>query len=219
MRKIQPAQYAYIESCYPQESDHQKLSRELALKVGLSEISISQTEAHFLRFILNLIKPQKILEIGTLTGLSAQYFLETLSNQGQLYTLEKSAEHVKLASRALEPWIKKGQCHIIEGDAREILKQDFFTNEKNFDAIFIDGNKAAYLDYWNYSKNHVRSGGVVVIDNVFLSGSVWGEQTFQKFSEKQINIMKEMTQSLLSDPLFESSFVPTEEGLLLALKK
>ena len=63
-----------------------------------------------------------------------------------------------------------------------------------------------------------------MIDNVFLSGAVWskpGEQTTtgQKFSPKQVGVMKDMTHQVLVDQAFKSAFIPTEEGLLIAFKK
>ena len=60
---------------------------------------------------------------------------------------------------------------------------------------------------------------MIVIDNVFLAGAVWGDQTLQKFNEKQIAGMKKMTQEILSSTEFNSTFVPTNEGLLILVKK
>ena len=216
MRTDQKPSYAYIEHCYQQENEQMQLSRKFADQLGLGGISVSQVEAHLLRFLVALIQPKKIVEIGTLTGLSCQYFLQSLQQDGMIYTLEKSPEHIDLATLALKPWIDKGQCKIIIGDAREQLPR--LTTKGPFDAIFIDGNKAAYKDYWLWAKSNIRSGGIILIDNVFLAGAVWGDTSKQKFSDKQIQTVKDMTTDVLADLNFKSSFVPTEEGLLLAVK-
>lgn len=219
MRIHQNPAYSYIEKCYGPEDSQKLLSRNFADQLGLGAISVSQTEAHLMSFLLSLIKPKSIVEIGTLTGLSCQYFIQSLQQDGVVYSLEKSSEHLALAGQALKPWIDSGRCHLIEGDAREKL----LTLKGPFDAIFIDGNKAAYGDYWVWAKNNINSGGLILIDNVFLSGAVWAEQgvttTGQKFSPKQVQVMTNMTTAILSDHSFLSSFVPTEEGLLLAFKK
>ena len=217
MRLTKNQAYDYIEKCYGPENKQMQLSRKFAEDLGLGGISVSQTEAHLLQFLMSLIRPKKIVEIGTLTGLSCQYFLKSFQQDGVIYSLEKSAEHIALAKQALAPWIQSGQCLLIEGDAREKLPT--LNAYGPFDAIFIDGNKAAYLDYWTWAQENIRSGGMILVDNVFLAGSVWGYQQKQKFSDKQIQTVQAMTKEILSSSEFTSSFVPTEEGLLLAVRK
>lgn len=217
MRKDRPASYQYIESQIIPESSDQLKAREFSKQIGLESISISPTEAHLISFVVALIQPRKIVEIGTLTGLSSLYFLETLGPDGKLWTFEKSTEHADLASQSLAPFIQSGQCQIIRGDATVQLPT--IENQGPFDVIFIDGNKAAYYDYWIWAKNNLRSGGLILIDNVFLAGSVWGDHTLQKFSEKQIGNVKKMTAEIMQHPDFTSTFVPTTEGLLIIRKK
>ena len=216
MRQEKKTSYTYIEQCYGPENDLKQLSRTAAEKLGLDGISISQTEAHMIQFFVQMIKPQKIVEIGTLTGLSCQYFLEALQTDGTVYSLEKSDEHFEISQKILKPWIDKNKCQLILGDAREKLKE--IVSQGPFDVIFIDGNKSAYLDYWHWAEANIKKGGLVIVDNVFLSGSVWEGPKF-KFSEKQIQVMKTMTDEILKNSNYQSTFIPTEEGLLLALKK
>ena len=215
MRLEKKTSHSYIEQCYGPENDLKQLSRTGAEKLRLDAISVSQTEAHMIQFLVQMIKPQKIVEIGTLTGLSCQYFLETLPTDGMVYSLEKSEEHFEISQKILKPWIEKNKCQLILGDAREKLKD--IVSQGPFDAVFIDGNKSAYLDYWHWAEANIKKGGLIIIDNVFLSGSVWEGPKF-KFSEKQILIMKTMTDEILKNKNFQSTFIPTEEGLLLALK-
>jgi predicted O-methyltransferase YrrM len=87
-----------------------------------------------------------------------------------------------------------------------------------FDVLFIDGNKAAYGDYLAWGEKNVRTGGLIIADNVFLSGAVWGDPTEQKFNEKQIGAVKRMNELAFQSKNFESYFVPTEEGMLVCKK-
>lgn len=217
MRKTQTALYAYIESQLVAESEDKVLARKRSQGIGLEAISISHSEATLIQFISSFLSPQKIVEIGTLTGLSGLYFLETLRADGKFWTFEKSAKHAVLANQSLEKYIKNKQCIIIEGDALEKLP----TIESNgpFDVIFIDGNKTAYYDYWLWARKNIRNGGLIFIDNVFLAGAVWGDQTLQRFSKKQISVMKKMTTEIFTDTHFSAAFVPTNEGLLMVKKK
>jgi predicted O-methyltransferase YrrM len=192
MRKVKLKSYEYIESLSENENQNQLRAREHSEKLGLAAISLSKAEAQILQFLLLNTGPKKVVEIGTLTGLTALYILEVLPEEACLWTLEKSEEHAQWAAEVLAHEIKKNRCKIIIGDAKEKLNE--LRNEGPFDAVFIDGNKAAYLDYFNWALENIKKDGIIVADNVFLAGAVWGDQTSQKFSEKQVRVVQEMNQ-------------------------
>ena len=217
MRKEKSPIYSYIESVLPSESLPKLEARKKSEELGLEGISISHTEAHLIQFLARFVRPRKIIEIGTLTGLSALYFLELLPSDGKLWTLEKSPEHIVKSKQTLNTYILSGQCEIIEGDARENLVK--ISKEGPFDVVFIDGNKAAYYDYWKWAEKNLSQNGMIIIDNVFLAGAVWGDQTQQKFSAKQILTVQTMTKEIFSSQEFTTTFIPTNEGLLILNKK
>ena len=216
MRKTKPKSYDYVESLFKKENENQLKARENSEKLGLGAISLSPLEAQILQFYLVGLEAKKVVEIGTLTGLSALYILEILSPDAFLWTLEKSQEHANLATEVLLPYIKNNQCEIIVGDAKDKLQD--LSSKGLFDAVFIDGNKAAYLDYFNWALANTRVGGLIVVDNVFLAGAVWGDQTLQKFNEKQIRVVQQMNQLAFTDKRLKSTILPTEEGLILCKK-
>lgn len=213
MRKTKSKSYEYIENLSENENISKVAARKNSDKLGLGAISLSKAEAQILQFLVLGTAAKKVVEIGTLTGLSALYILECLQADACLWTLEKSPEHADLAAEVLAPYIKKNQCKILIGDAREKLTE--ISGEGPFDAVFIDGNKAAYLDYFKWAVQNVVVGGLIVADNVFLAGAVWGEQTLQKFNEKQVRVVNEMNQLAFSDKNLKSAILPTEEGLLV----
>lgn len=216
MRKVKPKSYHYIEDLSVNENQLQLKARENSEKLGLEGISLSKVEAQILQFFLASISAKKIVEIGTLTGLSALYILESLASDAFLWTLEKSSEHANMAVEVLSEFIRKNQCQVVVGDAKEKLQE--LSNEAPFDAVFIDGNKAAYLDYFNWAVEHIRVGGLIIADNVFLAGAVWGDQSAQKFNEKQIRVVKEMNQLAFTNKNLKSIILPTEEGLMICKK-
>ncbi len=212
MRKENPKSYDYIETLLPPETKNMKDSRKFAESVGLNAISISAVEGQLIQFILGLSKPKKVVEIGTLTGLSAQYILAAMPDDGNLWTLEKSEQHAELSKQA----ISDKRCHVLLGDALDTLPS--LESKGPFDAIFIDGNKAAYLKYYDWARKNLSAGGFIIADNVFLSGAVWGDLTAQKFNEKQIEAVKKMNSSAFADPNLTCVIVPTLEGLLICRK-
>ena len=212
MRSVREKSYEYIESLLPAENQQMSKSRSAAETVGLSQISLSATEGQMLKFMMSLVMPKKIVEIGTLTGLSANYFLSVLPKDGKIWTLEKSEKHAQLAEAA----INDDRCQIVLGDALENLST--LNQEGPFDIIFIDGNKAAYLKYFDWALTNIKKGGLIIADNVFLAGAVWGAATTQKFNEKQIEAVRSMNQKAFTRNDLTSVIIPTAEGMLISHK-
>lgn len=208
----------YLGSLFSEENENKKLSRLYAEELGLARISISAPEAALISLLVKMHGCRKFVEIGTLTGLSAQYIFEALSDEGQLWTLEKDPRHGDKAADVFSKLDQsKKKIHLVMGDARAELEH--LSAQGPFDGVFIDGNKAAYLDYLLWAEKNVRSGGLILADNIFLSGSVWGDTTSQKFSEKQIRILREFNERLANPDLYSSAIAPTFEGLFVAIKK
>jgi predicted O-methyltransferase YrrM len=225
----------YIQSLFAEESDAKVLSRSLAQQVHLGSISLSQNEASFLRLVVHLHQPKRFVEIGTLTGLSAQYIFDGLPHGGELWTFEKNKDHAEKAKKTFsklfdqEPEIGKlpnqqpvwtftekdtlKKIHLINDDAEIAL---FFISEQApFDGVFIDGNKASYINYLDWSIKHLRAGGILLADNIFLSGTVWGDKN-EKFNELQVQVMKEFNMRLFKSAHFQSTLIPSSDGMLLA---
>jgi predicted O-methyltransferase YrrM len=216
MRIETPEVQTYIDSLTPTESTSKLKSRASAEELGLGRISLSPSEGQLLSFIVRQQGCRKFVEIGTLTGLSAQYILEGLPVDGQLWTLEKTEVHAEKAKEALAMHPSGARAHVVVGDARVTLET--LSKEGPFDGVFIDGNKAAYGDYLAWAEKNVRRDGLIIADNVFLSGAVWGASTVQKFSEKQIAVMQAFNKRLADSSLYDSVIVPTSEGMTAAIK-
>lgn len=211
---------SYCESLLTTESASKRKSREAADELGLGRISLSPSEGALLGLLVRLHGCKKFVEIGTLTGLSAQYLIEGMASpEAHLWTLEKSEVHAEKARQAWsdEPWSR--QISVVVGDARQTLGE--LAVEGPFDGLFIDGNKAAYGDYLAWAETNVRKGGLIIADNVFLSGAVWAAEGAEtsKFSEKQVRIMRAFNERLADRGLYDGAIVPSAEGLFVALKR
>lgn len=213
-------QHVYEESLFTSFGPAQDLmlkARKFAENLNLLGISISFSEASVLRFLVHLSQCKKFVEIGTLTGFSALALLQGLSQDGELWTFEKNPEHAKLAKEILDSFISQSdqKIQVIVGDAETQLPS--IEGSGPFDGIFIDGNKAAYGRYLNWAEKNIKQGGLIIADNVFLEGRVWGEKG-EKFSDKQINVMKEFNLRLSDPNKYLFSLLPTSEGLIAARK-
>lgn len=216
MRVQSSKTYSYINSLI-QESSFQQEARENAKKLAKEAISLSPVEASILRLLAFSLRPRKLVEIGTLTGLSALYLAEALVDGGEVWTFEKESQHATLARGVFAKTPHAGRIHLVEGDARESLSQ--IEKQGPFDLVFIDANKAAYVDYMTWAQTHLHSGGMIVADNVFLGGTVWGDNSEGPFNSKQTQVMQEFNKKLMQDPQYMTCILPTEEGLLVACKR
>lgn len=207
----------YIEGLYKAENSFKIQSREAAAELGLARISLSPHEGRLISFFLKALKVKKCVEIGTLTGLSAQYILDALNGGGELWTFEKDPAHSGHAERIFSGLKSAAKVHTVVGDAQVKLTE--IEGQGPFDAIFIDGNKAAYGNYLAWAEKNLRQGGLILADNVFLSGCVWGDTSSGRFSEKQVQVMRAFNLRLADKNLYDSALVPTAEGLFCALKK
>lgn len=208
----------YITETLIPEVELKQQSRLAAQSLGLARISVSAFEGQIISTLLKLHQSRKCVEVGTLTGLSAQYIFDSLPAGGQLWTFEKSPEHAAHCARIfaqLQQQDKK--IHLLVGDAKEELEK--INSEGPFDAIFIDGNKAAYSDYLAWAERNIRKGGLIMADNIFLSGKVWGGEASQKFNEKQIQVMQNFNRRLADPQFYDGAILPTLEGLFVAIKK
>jgi len=209
----------YLHMLFPTEPDALfEEAREASRQLGKAGISLSPHEARLVSTLIHMHGCKKFVEIGTLTGVSALWILQGLAAGGELWTLEKDESHAKIARGIFEKYQKihsDKTVHLLEGDAQKTLAT--LDSQGPFDGIFIDGNKSAYGAYLEWAEKNVKKGGLILADNVFLGGAVLtGNKA--TFSKKQIDVMKAFNEQLADPKRYNSSIIPTGEGLFLAIK-
>jgi predicted O-methyltransferase YrrM len=204
-----------------------RLAKSNSDTLGKTGISISYYEADLINFFIRQTHCKKFVEFGTLTGFSSVSILSALQSAGELWTFEKDEVHASMAQKLFDQIdysladFENKKLNLIVGDATE--KMNDINKIGPFDGVFIDGNKSAYLKYLHWAMDNIRSGGLIIADNVFLSGSVFQTTEQQstlgnKFSDKQIGIMKEFNCQILNQNKFRTVFLPTGEGLSVSIK-
>ena len=109
------------------------------------------------------------------------------------------------------------QITLLEGKAIDVLQT--LKNEPLFDLIFIDADKLNYMNYLTWAEQHIRKGGLIIGDNTFLSGAVYGEPTTQRISPSALNAVHEFNQRLGDQTVFSSVMLPSKEGWTMGMKK
>lgn len=177
-------------------------------------VLLPETSA-FLVQILNLSRPNKILEIGTAIGYSGQLLLNNSAKSSTLTTIELRNDYIQIATDFFNNAKLFDRVNIINGDAGIVLQE----LKDEFDFIFLDGPKAQYIKYYPYLKQLLTSGGLLFCDNVLYDGMVSGEIEVPK---KKLGLVKKIDlflKTLCDDESFSTSILPIGDGVSLSIKK
>lgn len=187
------------------------LSRETQAKYLWSRMISGQLQGTFLKMISKMLRPSKILEIGTYTGYSALCLAEGLAEGGSLDTLEKNPELEEIIRRYIKASSLEKQIQLIIGDAIEIIP----TLSNDYDLVFIDADKSNYINYYDMVFDKVRSGGVILADNVLWDGKVLHPNT----NDVETKAIMAFNKHIASDNRTEKLMLPFRDGLTLIIKK
>lgn len=176
-----------------------------------------RTSDHFtgklLEMISWMIRPDRILEIGTFSGYGTLSLAAGLSHTGELHTIEKNDELVDFAKKWIGQHPLKKQIHLHVGDALTIVP----TFSESFDLIFIDGEKDEYPAYYQICLNQLRVGGFIIADNVLWSGKVLQETVDP--NDRFTNGILEFNNLVQNDPRVENLLLPVFDGIMIIRKK
>lgn len=129
-----------------------------------------------LEMISCMIRPERILEIGTFTGYSALCLAKGLRDDGQLHTIELREADAKKARSYFDRSARASQIISYTGNALEIVPK----LAENWDLVFIDADKPAYIQYFNLVFPGLRKNGFILADNIFFHGQVLEEKVTGK---------------------------------------
>jgi predicted O-methyltransferase YrrM len=190
--------------------------RERMTAAEKERMSISSAEARILQFLVRAFKVRKIVEFGTLFGYSALAMAKVLPEDGVLFTLEKDESHHRLAAETFSASPAGKKIISLCGDALDLARS--IEDKGPFDLVFIDANKSGYVEYLNWAERNVRSGGFIIGDNTFLWGGVFDQPERLNTGDNQVRVMKEFNLRLSDPKKYNSTLIPTAEGLTVAQK-
>ena len=186
-----------------------RLNRETYLKVLQPRMLSGHFQGRALSMFSKMIKPQRILEVGTYTGYSALCLAEGLVEGGRLHTIDKNEEREELVQCFVDESPYKGQVIQHIGNAIEIIP----TLKENWDIVFIDADKENYINYYNLLINHLKSGAYIIADNVLWSGKVIQDYDSLDLETKTLVDYNKMIQE---DSRVENVIFPIRDGLNIA---
>jgi predicted O-methyltransferase YrrM len=186
-----------------------ELERETHIKTVNPRMLSGQLQGRFLSMISKIVRPERILEIGTFTAYSALCLAEGLSPNGTLDTIEINRELRNLIVKYVQKSPFRDRIRVHFGDALEIIDR----LEGPFDLVFIDAGKEQYPEYYAKVKHKVRRGGLILVDNVLWSGKVYTEP-----QDDTARIIHRFNRQVRQDPGVEIVMLPLRDGISLIRK-
>ncbi|MDR1792860.1 MAG: O-methyltransferase [Bacteroidales bacterium] len=189
-----------------------QLHRETHLKTAYPRMMCTPAQGVFLQFISSMLKPQRILEIGTYTGYATICLSTGLAQNGELITIEKDVEKEDIIRKYLHLAGIEQKVQLIFGDAMDIIP----TLSGQWDLIFMDADKTNYIHYYNMLKNQLSENSIMLIDNVLWSGKVF-DDTLK--CDKETNIISQFNDMIQSDLEVDNIILPIRDGVMMVRKK
>ncbi len=189
----------------------QKLGRETHLSVLMPRMLSGHVQGRLLSLLAKMLKPKRVLEIGTYTGYSALCMAEGLAEGGKLTTIDFNDELAPLVRKYIDLAGMGEKIELLNGNAMDIVP----ALTDNFDLVFIDADKQNYPAYFSMVVDKLNPGGVILGDNVLWSGKVVGKYKKGKKDTEAILLFNRLVQE---HPQLENLILPLRDGLMLARK-
>lgn len=189
-----------------------RLHRETYLKVEQPHMLSGHLQGRFLTMISQMIRPKRILEIGTYTGYSAICLAQGLAEDGHLHTIDMNEELEAICAKYVAEAGLESRITQHIGKAAGIIPQ----LDEVFDLVFIDADKAGYGGYYDMIWEKLRPGGFILADNILYHGEVMLAESEQSNNAKA---MIRFADKAISDNRAETLLLSLRDGVLMIRKK
>lgn len=205
---------AYINSLDCGNSDICNIIEKEAIA---DEVPIIRKEmGNLLKVLLQLVQPERILEVGTAVGYSSILMSENMPQNCKITTIENYDKRIPIAKNNFKRAGKEDVITLIEGDALEVLK----TLDGPYDFIFMDAAKGQYINYLPDIKRVLRKGGLLISDNILQEGEIVESRYAVTRRNRTIHArIREYVYELTHSEDFVTSIVPIGDGITLSVKQ
>ena len=191
-----------------------QLTRETHLQLLMPRMSSGHVQGRLLSMLSHLMRPRRILEIGTFCGYATLCLAEGLAADGVLHTIEIEPEREARIRRYVAAAGISAQVRLHIGAALDVLPS---LVDEVWDLVFIDADKRNNDAYFEAVIGQVRPGGLLIVDNV-----LWGSKVLPthplKTSDKDTPLVRAFNDKMAQDARVEPVFLPLRDGLLLLRK-
>ena len=195
-------------------------TQDALLQKILLETAATHTKAHmvsgkvqglFLEMLCSMLQPKMVLEIGSFTGYSALCMAAALPADGMLHTIEIREADALTAQQYFNESIYKHKINLHVGNALSIIEGMNYT----WDLVFIDADKASYINYYELTLPRLRKGGIIIADNVLFHGQVLDAA----IKSKNAKAIQAFNEHVKNDSRVQQVMLTVRDGLTLIKKK
>ncbi len=204
----------YIQSL---ESGENGIIAQIEQEALAARVPVIRKETQsFLKVVLRMKKPARILEVGAAVGFSAILMSGHMPEEGHITTIENYEKRIPVARENFRRAGKEDKITLIEGDALEVMKQ----LPGPYDFIFMDGAKAQYICYLPEVLRLLAPEGVLLSDNVLQEGNILESRFAVERRDRTVHSrMREYLYELKHNPALETSILPLGDGVALSIRK
>ena len=188
-----------------------QLYRETNLKVLRPRMLSCKSQGTFLQMISQLVKPKRILELGTYTAYSTISLAAGLSDDGLIFTIENDPELEDIIRKYIQKAGIENKVKLYIANALDLLPD----LQETWDLIFIDADKVNYLNYYKMLIPHLSDRGIMLVDNVLWSGKVIEEV---KHNDKDTKAILEFNSFVQNDNRVKNMILPFRDGIMMIQK-
>ncbi|MCM1169750.1 MAG: O-methyltransferase [Bacteroides sp.] len=189
----------------------QALERDTYVNVLCPRMISGSYQGKLLEMLCRMIRPMRVLEVGTYTGYSALCMARALPEGGKITTVEHNEELRERILRTFEQAGVSQRVELLMGEAESLLPT---LPGASFDFVFLDADKASYNAYYPLVKALLAPGGWLLVDNVLWNGKVYDEAC----RDKDTLSVRGMNRMIQEDPETENLLLPLRDGLMLVRK-
>jgi predicted O-methyltransferase YrrM len=211
MELINPQAQAYATHFSPQENPFLNQIEQETRSHPESQMLIGSQQGIVLEMISLIVRPKYILEIGTFVGYSALCLSKGLQPGGELHSLELREETAAIARENFKKSKTGAQIILHTGNALKVL----VNLDKPWDLIFIDADKTGYSDYYRFLMPKLKSGCLILADNVLFHGQVLEK----KLKGKNAEAIQAFNEMILKDERIDKVMLTVRDGLMMIRKK
>lgn len=188
------------------------LWRDTQLKLSYGQMASGHLQGRLLKMLVEMIRPHRVIELGTFSGYSALSMAEGLPEGAELHTIEVYDENEDFLRRWIggSPWADRIHLHI--GDALDIIP----TLGDRWDLAFVDADKREYVKYYEMLLPRINPGGFILADNTLWYGRITEEA---RASDLQTRGLQEFNDLVANDPRVEKVILPLRDGLSIIRKR